>query len=142
MFDSILIDKFFQPIADKIEALAGISCFFLARLFYVMTVVAMIMDLTNGGPEDLLKYADIFVIIACSIFFVNVPSDKSYGSDEVNPERKNIMGMSTRSIATVAFVVIVVAMLRYGFEWGMFGLALSWFGIHFHACEPLPPQKI
>jgi hypothetical protein len=141
--DNFLIDKIFQPVANKIQLLTGRNCFFLTRFFLMIMFLSIGVALFFGG----MKLSGTVLLMALNV--LNIAGLKhamrrlpEY-SEFANPLR--IILVRPRILATMFLVADVAAHFWRVSQWvgniGFLSFICLWLSGYFMACTPLPPQK-
>ncbi len=143
--DSVLLDRLFQPLADRLAA--WISCFGLARLSLAVAVglqcIVVMIDM-RGAIEPVQRVAAVGISLLALFGAQQAWSLITRTERQARPGNLNLRRITLRW-QRVAWIAVTVWSVAAGVTAGEGGLGLAgacfaWLGIvYFVSCTPLPP---
>ena len=156
LIDNWLLDVIFQPFQNKFQRITGKNCFFLARQFFIVSMVTYLffawfcsVDIFIGSILSLSVVVIVLDFIGCWIIITI--HEKEYINNKMTCNnlrtstiKRRLMCINSLSVLFIFFIPITIVFFTSQLITNIVVFASLYFlfnfiGSYFVACTPLPP---
>jgi hypothetical protein len=148
--DGYLIDRLFQPTANRFQKITGKNCFFIAKAMFITNLITHLVEHLFIERQSLAWMALMFFGAACWYLIAWITEQKSlHTKTAMNQERISPISVFMRLFFTLLLVAgfatsliqIAIGKLSITTVLSDIRMICLWAGLFFTACTPLPYQK-